>query len=53
MIEIEKQYIGKDENNNLQLVVKAKGQRYFILRHTNALGCDEITQKEFLKYIVI
>ncbi len=49
-MKIKNQFIGRDENGNLQLIVECNS-KFFILTHTNALGFDEITKETFLKYI--
>lgn len=50
-MKIKQQFIGKDKYKNLQLLVETEDKEYFILRYTNELGFDKITEETFLKYI--
>lgn len=50
-MKIKKQFIGKDKNGNLQLIVKTKSNKYFLLDYTNMLGFSEITKKVFKEHL--
>lgn len=48
---IEKQFIGRDKNGNLQLITKTKSNKYFLLSYTNELGFSEVTKEEVKGYL--
>jgi len=50
-MEIEHQFIGRDDRGNLLLLVETYTSKFFILNYTNELGFDEITKEVFIKYL--
>lgn len=47
-MEIEHQFIGRDDRGNLLLLVETHTSKFFILNYTNELGFDEITKEVFI-----
>lgn len=49
-MKIKNQFIGRDNYGNLQLIIETNS-KFFMLNYTNALGFQEISKDEFLKYV--